>query len=353
VGEDGMITTTVGEASALCTSLFSALGVREADATVTSWLLTVTEHWGIRSHGLLRVPYYLERIERGGTNATANLTTLKDTGAAVALDGDGGLGHWQAWTAAGLAAERAREHGIATVAVADSGHCGALGLHAMRVASEGLFGIVLSGGPAAMAPPGGRAPVVSTSPIAAGFRAEERTVVVDLALSAVTRGRIAEHAARGEPLQEGWAVDSSGVPTTDPQVALSGMVAPAGGAKGFVLALVLEALTGGVVGPSLATQVADPLSHEAAGLRQGLAHLVIAVNPDALDTSGMARERLAMLCVQVEASGGRLPGTGRTLPEELDPTSILRVSLPTARAIASWATKLGAPLSGEWQPPAG
>ena len=69
-----------------------------------------------------------------------------------------------------------------------------------------------------------------------------------MATSAVARGKIAAHADRGAELPPGWALDSSGEPTTDPLAALHGLLAPMGGAKGFALALLVEALAGGLAG---------------------------------------------------------------------------------------------------------
>ena len=349
--DNAPVSTTVGEAASLGAKLLGATGVPGERAHRSAWLLAVTELWGLRSHGLLRLPYYLERLVEGGSNPAADLRTVRDGGATVALDGEAGLGHWQAWEAAGIAAERARTHGIAAVSVADSGHCGSLGLYAMRLAGAGLVGLVASNGPAAIAPWGGNRPLVSTSPIAAAFPAGERPVVVDLALSAVTRGKIAEHAASGKPLEEGWALDAGGRPTTDPDAALAGMVAPAGGAKGFALALLLEALTGGMVGPKLSTEVADPLAHAAAGRKQGLSHLVVAIDVETLDATGGALARLAELRDGVEAAGGRVPGRNRVHPDDVNPSEALQIAGPTASAIAVWAERMEVALPAGWTSP--
>ncbi|MDR0342001.1 MAG: Ldh family oxidoreductase, partial [Nocardiopsaceae bacterium] len=197
-----------------------------------------------------------------------------------------------------------------------------------------------------MPPPGGRHAVVSTSPVAAGIPSRPRPAIVDLATSAVSRGRIAALAQRGEPIPPGWAVTASGEPTTDPQAAIEGMLAPLGGPKGFALAFLVEALTGGLVGPVLSTQVADMLTASDAARPQQIAHLVIALAPSRLGVDGgsAARDRLDLLAARVAAAGGRAPGSRRALPDEIDEQARLPVSRQTQQQITTWARRLRVPV---------
>lgn len=309
--------TTFGAATGLAAALLSSSGVPEQPARRTAWALVAAETWGRGSHGLLRLPYYLARLDAGGANPRAELTTVADRRVTLTLDGGNGLGHWQLWKAAEEAASRAGELGLAAVAVGNSGHCGALGLYVLPLVESGLVGLVFSHGPAVIPPWGGSAPVTSTSPLAVGLPTGNRPVIVDLACSAVARGKIAEAANSGAELPEGWALDRTGRPTTDPAAALQGMLAPLGGAKGFALALAVEGLTAGMVGPRLSSEVADPLDPAAAGDPQRLAHLVIALDPQALDVDGRSSQRLREMAEAVEKAGGRLPGAGHPLPGEL------------------------------------
>lgn len=310
--------TTVGESIQVIARALRCAGVPEDAAERTAWCVVVAEAQGRRSHGLLRVPHYLERLRRGGTNPRARLVAVSDTGPSVALDGQGGLGHHQLWEAAVLATARAAEHGLAAVSVGNSGHCGALGLYVCPPVEAGCVALVFSNGPAVMPPHGGNRPVVSTSPIAAGFPTTP-PAVVDLATSLVARGRIAEAAGRNARLEEGWAFDRSGMPTTDPAVALEGMLAPIGGAKGFALAFLVEALTGAMVGTNLSVDVADPLDDTDAGAAQRIGHLVVVLDPRRFDVDGGvgAERRMARLARLVDAAGGRVPGAGRRWPSDI------------------------------------
>ena len=214
------------------------------------------------------------------------MAEVTDTGPLVTYDGQAGLGHWQVEAAAETGIARASEHGVGVVAVGNSGHCGVLGIYTLPALAAGMVALVFSNGPAVMPPWGGHQPLLSTSPLAAGIPSRPEPAIVDLATSAVARGTIAQRASQGRPLDEGWAFDAAGAPTVDPKAALSGMLAPLGGAKGYALALLVEALTGGMVGPALASDVRDMYRPDQVAEPQRIAHLVITLDPDRFEQGG-------------------------------------------------------------------
>lgn len=338
--------STVGELRGRAAELLTAVGLPPERAAVTARILVLADVWGVPSHGLMRLPYYLARLTAGGCRPDAELTTVSDTGPVVAFDGGGGLGHWQSWSAAETARERCGRYGIAAVSVADSSHCGALGTYVHPSLDAGQIALVFSNGPAVMPPWGGTRPVLSTSPIAAGVPTSPDPLVVDLATSTVARGKIAARAQSGEPLPEGWALAPDGSPTTDPHTALRGMLAPLGGAKGYALALLVETLTAGAVGPSPSTGVCDMFDPAHDDRRQGISHLLVALDPGTLgDRTGEgagegAAERLTALSRGVTAAGGRIPGARRTAPDRLDPELPLSLAPSTAAALDEWAARL-------------
>ncbi len=336
--------TDVISARSFCASLLEASGMEARPAHRTAWALVTAEVWGRPSHGLLRLPYYLDRFASGGSDPRASLELVRSGTVTAVLDGGNGLGHWQLWDASERATAMASRHGIAAVSVANSGHCGALGLYVLPMLDAGLVGLAFSTGPAVMPAYGGDRPVVSTSPLAAGIPMRPRPAIIDLATSAVARGRIAAHAASGEPIPEGWAFDAAGDVTTDATSALAGMLAPLGGAKGFALAFLVESLTGGIVGPSLATEIADPLAPGAAASAQRISHLVIALDPASLDGDGGSPERLERLAASVCATGGRVPGTGHLAPDEILDTRPLIVADQLAATLVGIAEASGVPI---------
>lgn len=335
---------TVGAARALGASVLRAAGVPAGNAARTADLLVAADVWGVGSHGLMRLPRYLARLAAGGLRADAELTAVRTTGPVAAFDGHDGLGHWQLWDAAMTAAERGARYGVAAVSVGNSSHCGALGLYTAPGLRRGLVSLVFSTGPAVMAAPRTSTPLLSTSPLAAGVPGAGGPggpdagghAIVDLATSAVARGRIAAAARRGEPLPEGWAVDAAGTPTTDPQAALAGMLAPLGGAKGFALAFVVEALAGAAVGPSLATRVPDMFDPASDTAPQRIGHLVVTLDPALLDVDGHAPQRLADLRAGIVAAGGRVPGASKPLPWDIEPDAPVRLADDLVAELRSW-----------------
>src|SRR5207248_1933056 len=144
-----------------------ATGVGPGPAAQTAQAIVLADVWGVHSHGLLRLPFYLQRLTAGGCNPAARLRPVTDTGPLVTYDGENGLGHWQLWQAAQTAARRCAASGVAVAAVGRSSHCGALGVYTLPLLDAGYVALVFSHGPAVMPPWGGTAPVLSTSPIAA------------------------------------------------------------------------------------------------------------------------------------------------------------------------------------------
>jgi len=341
-------TVTIGEARRFCADLLEAAGMPEGPAERTAWALVTAEAWGLGSHGLLRLPFYLRRFAEGGTDPAATLRVVSDAAATAAFDGANGLGHWQVWQAAQTATAKARATGIAMVSIGNSGHCGSLGLYTLPMLDAGMMGLVFSNGPAVMPPWGGHAPLLSTSPIAAGIPTTPRPAIVDLATSAVARGTIAQHQASHTPLEAGWAFDAAGQPTLDPAEALAGMLAPMGGAKGYALAFLVEALTGALVGPNLAGDVADPLSDASAGTPQRLSHLVIALDPRATDCDGGSARRLGTLARRALDAGGRPPGWNRRYGAELPDDEPLPVTPATVAKLVTAASGLDVHLPSAW-----
>ncbi|HEV3362186.1 MAG TPA: Ldh family oxidoreductase [Pseudonocardiaceae bacterium] len=332
---------TFGDARGLATDLLTAAGLAPEKAATTARCIVIADLWQVGSHGLLRLPYYLRRIEAGGYPADAELTTVADSGPVLALDGGGGLGHWQLWQAAELAAARCARYGIAAVSLANSGHSGALGLYTVPGLQVGQLTLAFANGPAVMPAWGGARPLLSTSPLAAGIPTRPRPTLVDLATSAVARGKIAAHAANGTALPPGWAFDATGQPTVDPQAALHGLLAPLGGAKGFALALLVEAIAGGLAGPRLAVEVPDMFTESDAARPQRLGHLLIALDPARFGDAAEIQDRLDRLAAAVLDGGGRLPGAGRQLPSETDDEQILDIPEKLGAELAGWASQRG------------
>jgi (2R)-3-sulfolactate dehydrogenase (NADP+) len=205
----------------------------------------------------------------------------------------------------------AKASGIAAAAVTRSHHFGVAGHHCERLSVNGLVALAFGNTPSAMSPWGGRRALFGTNPIAFAAPCNGRPpVVVDLALSEVARGRIMTAALQKKPIPLGWALDASGQPTTNAEAALKGTLLPSGGAKGAVLALMVEVLAAALTGSNFAFEATS--FFEAEGAPPSVGQLLLAIDPGAFTGSTSLPERIAVLAQAIEQDAGtRVPGARR------------------------------------------
>ena len=228
--------------SAMVERILARQGVPEPHARIQANLFIGADMRGTASHGLLRLRLIVERLKLG--LAVAGETGKQDWTARsfLSVDGRRGLGPVVALAALDAVIPRARETGIAIAAVRNANHLGAIAFYADYVARQGLTVIALTISEALVHPFGGRKAMIGTNPIAIGVPATPEPLVLDMATSLVSMGKIHDHANRDAPLPEGWALDAQGNPTTDAMAAKDGAIAPFGGAKGYALGLAFEVL---------------------------------------------------------------------------------------------------------------
>lgn len=219
----------------------------EADAaqTVAASLVEASLR-GVDSHGVARLPVYVERLRAGGLNRAPRPRVVREHGATALVDGDDGPGQVAGVFAAELSAELARRHGVGAVSVRGSAHYGAAAHYVIPLARRGLVALSTTNADPLVIPFGGRAPELGTNPIALAAPAGDEIFVLDMATSQVAANRVWGARDAGRPIPEGWAVDKHGVPTTDPAAAEA--MVPLGGYKGYALATMVEILSGVLAG---------------------------------------------------------------------------------------------------------
>jgi LDH2 family malate/lactate/ureidoglycolate dehydrogenase len=235
---------------------FLAAGIPAADAAIVAEDLVAADLEGVASHGVMLVPMYIERIRSGSVSKLSRGDVVSDLDASVVIDAGHALGQLTARQAVEIAIERARQFGMATVAVRNAFHFGTAGRYARMLADEGCVGMVMSNTRPLMPVTGGAEPLVGNNPIAIAVpSAGEFAPEVDMAMSAAAMGKIRNAAGAGQSIPEGWAADREGSPTTDPKSAIEGMLLPAAGPKGFGLAFIIDLLAGGLSGGSMGADV--------------------------------------------------------------------------------------------------
>jgi (2R)-3-sulfolactate dehydrogenase (NADP+) len=280
-------------------------------AAATVRALLSAEQDGIASHGASRIPQYCGHLKNGRATGSAVPVVARDSRAACVVDARGGLAFHACELAAQEAIRRAREYGVAIVAVANSNHFGVAAHHVAPIAKAGLVGLAMGNSPAAMPAWGGKRALFGTNPIAAAFpRRDAPPLSIDLSLSAVARGRIMVAAKKGEAIPEGWALDAQGRPTTDAKAALDGSMLPAGGAKGAMLALVVELLVCSLSGSAFGFESDSFFVEEGRPTRIGQS--LLAIDPRALAGEAVYLERVeTLVAAMIEDPAVRLPGDRR------------------------------------------
>lgn len=237
-----------------------AAGVPSGDAVAIAELIVEADLAGADAHGLSRLPQYVHRILTGGINAKALPSVVAQSGSTALVDGDNGMGHLVVKYAVDNAISIARGTGVAWVGIRRSNHAGAGRVYAALPAKQDMIGIYCAVGNANhMAPWGGLDRLLSTNPIAIAIPAERHPpLVLDMATSAVSFGTVKQSAARGEPLPEGWMIDSeTGESLVDASRHDQGLLLPFGGYKGYGLSVVITILAGILNGAAGGSDVID------------------------------------------------------------------------------------------------
>lgn len=297
-------------------AIFAALDFWPADARLIASTLVEADLRGVGSHGVLLVPMYVDRLKAGGVTRERELDLVHDGGAVLVADAKYGMGQLSSTQAMRLAVERAGRLGVGLVSVRRAHHFGAAGRWAMQATDSGCLGIAMSNTTPLMPAPGGADRLVGNNPLAIAVPTNDVPIVLDMALSTAALGKIRLAAAAGQPIPEGWATDASGLPTTDASVALVGMLLPAGGYKGFGLALMVDVLTGVLGGGGWGEHV-RPLYREP-GQFNDCSHLFLAIDPDRFGGRAEFQTRASALAARVRASA-LAPGVERLyLPGEIE-----------------------------------
>ena len=213
---------------------------------------------GHDSHGVLRIPQYVQAVRTGQVKPGSKPQILSETTTMASLDAQDGFGQVAACYATALAIDKARQGGIATVTVRNSFHTGRIASYTSKAAEQGFVSIVMvnaGGGGQSVAPFGGIARRLATNPISIAAPAPSgRSVVVDFATSVAPEGKVRDYFQKGKAVPAGWLIDASGQPTTDPNEfygSPGGALLPLGGPvghKGFGLAFVIDLLAGALSG---------------------------------------------------------------------------------------------------------
>jgi LDH2 family malate/lactate/ureidoglycolate dehydrogenase len=220
---------------------------RIAEALVESNLV------GHDSHGVLRVPEYVERIQAGALQLHGQVKIIQETPATALIDCSWNLGQVAIPQGVELAMAKARTNGIGMVVLGNCDHTGRVGEYVVTVAQQDMIGQLICHGSSPggiVAPYGGARRALGANPLAWALPVADRLpIFFDFATSAVAHGKLQVAADKGELVPEGWIIDKQGRPTRNPQDQFDdGAILSFGGHKGYALSVMIELLGGGLSG---------------------------------------------------------------------------------------------------------
>ncbi len=241
--------------TAFAYKLLTTAKVSHAKAEIVAQSLVAANLRRVDSHGLQLLPFYIDLILMGNIDIQTDGRVVSESGGCMIYDAQNGIGQWISSLCCEHAVRLARAHGLGVVVARESNHFGAAAFWAQRMSSAGMLGIVMCNASPLVAPWQGKDPRFGTNPICMSVPGAD-TWLLDMATTTVALGKILNAQFHGRTtIPADWAMDSEGVPTTDTQTALSGLLMPLGGYKGSGLAMMVEILCGVLGGGAMCTEL--------------------------------------------------------------------------------------------------
>lgn len=278
------------ELKQLMKTKFIKSGLSDEHSSKVAEILTWADARGIHSHGAVRVEYYSERISKGGINTNPNFRFEKTGPSSGIYHGDNGNGFVAATRAMEEAINMAKESGVAVVGIKNISHSGSLGYYVEMAAEQDLVSISVCQSDPMAVPYGGSEPYYGTNPIAFGApTSDEKKIVFDMATTVQSWGKVLYARSKKEPIPDTWAVDEDGNPTTD-STNVNALV-PISGAKGYGLMMMVDILSGVMLGLPFGKHVSSMYDDLSKG--RDLGHLHIVIDPSRFINIDVFKEKMS------------------------------------------------------------
>jgi LDH2 family malate/lactate/ureidoglycolate dehydrogenase len=299
------------------TELFTLAGMGQPDAAFHAKALVDTNLWGVDSHGVLRVPAYIQRMRSGAVNPRPKIQIVRGSLGLEVLDGDDGPGFIAGRDAMLRAVELAEQYNVGAVGAIRSNHFGATAIYTRLAAERGLVGIAMTNVVPNVVAPGGSRPVVGNNPLSIAIPTyDEFPFVLDISLSAVAGGKLLLASKMGEKIPLDWATDKQGRPTDDPDEAFAGFLLPMGSYKGLGLAYAIDILCGVVTGGAFLQGMKGMYKYPDDPSLTG--HFMIALNVEAIMGRDEMQARMAEFRQTIQSSPMWDEGREMLLPGEIE-----------------------------------
>lgn len=346
-GDEGAESPHVSEAALrrFSARVLRASGMAAEDAAATAACLVLADLRGVGGHGVFRLMQYTDSLAAGEINPRPQVRVVRERGASALIDGDGGYGYRPALEGMALAVRLAAQFGVGCVGVRQSHHFGMAACYPLRAAEAGAVGFATTNSLPQLIAPGGSRAVVGNNPYAFAIPrpGRRRPLVVDIALTEARFGIAGVAAAEGAALPAGLALDTNGLPTTDPAAALaSGILVAIGRQKGYGLSVAAEVLAAALTGSPVAL---DSHCHRRA--EGGVGHFLLALEPDMFVDGAVFDAAVETLCAHIKSVPAAPGAEAVYLPGELGWRTFdrrRREGIPLPRALLDSLQELAARL---------
>lgn len=301
----------------LTTAIFRGAGCEPAEAARIADHLVEANLVGHDSHGVIRVPSYVQWLKTGKVVANRTLQVVIDNEVLAVVDGQFGFGQTIGEQAMQLGIDKSAKHGVAVIALRNVGHLGRIGdwpLMAARAGKLSLHFVNTSGAGILVAPFGGIHRRLSANPIAAGVPVPGGPpLILDMSACTIAEGKIRVALNKGVPVPENCIIDSQGRPTTDPRVFYAdppGAILSIAGHKGYGLGVICEVLAGALTGGGCSNPA------NAGRVVNGM--LSIFLDRSFFQTEPAFAEEIQRFIAWVKSSATTTPGGAILMPGEIE-----------------------------------
>ena len=302
------------------TAALNSLGIPENDANDCARLMVASDRSGFHTHGIFRLAQYVKRIKAGGINVKPNITIVNEAPATALIDGDNAMGHLVAEFSMNVATQKAGETGCAWVGVRHSNHAGAAATYVAMAADRKMIALYGTNGSANhMAPWGSADLLLGTNPLAAAIPTNDSApILMDIATSVTSFGKIRTAAQRGEDLPPDWMFGRDGQPIIDSSQFKEGILNPIGGHKGYALSLIIGLLAATLSGAEMGVDVENMGDEEYQKTPVNNGHFMVVVDPSRFGAGSDFGNRVEEVAKTMRAAtpmpgveNVRVPGDGR------------------------------------------
>jgi (2R)-3-sulfolactate dehydrogenase (NADP+) len=305
------ITLKPAAARALIFGALAGAGTSPRNANYFADAILDTELSGLEGHGFYWLQFYCAHATSGKVDGRARPSVKRLSPVAFRADARNGFAHPAIEAGFAKLVPAAKTSGIAALAVHNSYNAATLGYHTGILAKAGLVAFGFTNSVPAIAPVGGKVPVLGTNPLSFAVPGPRGKIafLIDQSSSAVAWTAVKRAAEEGRAIPLGWALDKDGQPTTDPVKGLAGSMAPAGGYKGFGQALIVETMCAALAGANLGTQQSSFMEDDGKPIGNG--QFFIALDPE-IFAGGMFAKQIRTLTKSIlSQQGARLPNARR------------------------------------------